>query len=337
MKLLFLFVLLLFSTIPVFSIEFTLAPLYYIDETSERVDPRNNFHERILQELEKNATGTEVRFKRALSTRYNPPQSVGDAIILCRNEQADYLIYGFIVRKEQTIQGELRLLDYERREVIVSFYSMDGNDREDDLIKDLSNKLLRFIQETYNIIIIPDPAAFTHIQFPVSLGYWQPINPGWINLLYGIIRIDGGIQIIPSDNDFIVSGYVHYISFGVDISYRLGVGNNYDAWNHSFTVSAPILFHRKFNAQHEAYAGFGLLYAFDLLRIKKPYEDPATEIYGATGLLLSGGWTFCIKERLFFFTDLRLEIRFFDKPMINISPRAGIIIRRYTKEVVTKW
>jgi len=320
-----------------FAIEFTVAPLYFIDETTERVDPRNNFHERLLQELGRNVTGMDLRFKTSSFSRYNPPQSVGDAIVLCRAEQADYLIYGFVIRKDHTIQGELRLLDYERREVIASFFSMDNKDREDEFIRELAGKLLRFIQETYNIIIIPDPPSFTHIQIPVSIGYWLPVNPGWMDLLFGIVRIDGGIQIIPNDNVFVTSGYIHYLSMGIDISYRLGVGNYYDAWDHGVTVSTPILLHRIFNEQHEVYAGLGLLYSLDLISIKKPYEDPVTEIYSAAGFLISGGWMFRLKEQLFFFADARLEVRFYERVMLSFAPRAGIIFRRYTREVVKKW
>jgi len=190
-----------------FAIEFAVAPFYFIDETTERVNPQNNFQARLLREFGKVETGLALGFKSTSSSRYNPPQSVGDAIVLSRAEKANYLIYGFITRKEQTIQGELRLLDYERREVIASFFAMDSKDREDEFIKTLADKLFRFVQETYNIVTIPDPDTYTHIQFPVSLGYWQPIDKNWINLLFGLIRVDGGIQIIPRDINFIASGY----------------------------------------------------------------------------------------------------------------------------------
>jgi len=97
------------------------------------------------------------------------------------------------------------------------------------------------------------------------------------------------------------------------------------------------LLHRKFNEQHEAYAGFGILYSFDLLNIKKPYENPKTEKYGAAGLLLSGGWIFRFREQLFIFLDTRIEMRFYQNPMVSIAPSAGVIFRRYSQEVVKKW
>jgi hypothetical protein len=324
--------------ITLFAIEFTVAPLYLVDEAAERVDPRNNFDDRLLVELGKAETGLQLRFKQISSPRlYNPPQSVGDAIAICRAEHAEYLIYGFITRKDQTIQGELRLLDYAKREVIVAFFSMDSRDREDELIQDLAAKVFRYVKEQYNIEITVEPPAFTHIQFPVSFGYWQPVNRSWRDLIFGIVRLDGGIQLIPTDNLFVASGYVHYLSVGLDLSYRIGRGHYYPAWDHGFTASLPILFYRKLNEQHEAYIGFGLMYALDVLGIQKPYEDSRAEIYSAGGVLLSGGWQFRFREALFFFVDARLEIRFYDTPMVGFTPSVGVVFRRFTQEVVKKW
>ena len=320
-----------------FAIDFTVAPLYFVDETADQAIADNNFHKRLLRELNTMAFDARLRFMSTGSTLFNPPQSINDAIILCRAENADFLIYGYISRKNRTIQGELRLLDYEKREVIESFFSMDSNEREDELIKDLAGKIFRFAQETYNIEIIPEAPSFTHIQFPLSMGYWMPVNKSWINLIYGIVRLDGGIQVIPNDYVFAISGQVYYISVGLELSYKLGIGHYYKAWNHGFIVSNPILFHRKINAQHEIFAGFGLLYSFELLYVKKMYEDPAVESYGAAGVLLSAGWTFNFKENFYFFVNTRLEFTFYDSPMLSIAPRAGIVFRKYTQEVVDKW
>jgi len=337
MRLILFFILLLSIGSYAFAIEFTVAPLYYVDETTERVYAQNNFQERLLRELGKTETGLELRFKSTGLSRYNPPQSLGDAITICRAEKAGYLIYGFITKKENTIQGELRLLDYEKQEIIASFFAMDSKDREDAFIKDLADKLFRFVQETYNIVIIPDPEVYTHIQFPLSIGYWQPVNKDWITLLFGIVQINGGIQFIPEDIAFVSDGYEHYFSIGLDVSYRLGTGHYYDSWDHGFTASIPFMLHRKLNAQHEIYFGFGLQYSFDVLYVKKPYENPGTEQFTAAGFMICAGWSFRLKEKLFLFADTRIEMRLYDKVMVNIAPSVGVIFRKYSQEVVKKW
>jgi hypothetical protein len=319
------------------ALEFTIAPLYFIDESSGSVEPRNNWHRRILEELTAVETGTGLRFRAAASALYNPPQSTGDAVILCRTEQAEYLLYGFITRKDYSIQGELRLLDYERKELIASFYAMDNRDAEEELVKSLAAKVLAYVQEQYHIEIFPDPPAFTHLQFPISLGYWLPVNPSWTGLLIGIFRIEGGVRLIPSDHVFTAAGYTHYFSLGVDIAYQLARGHYYDAWDHGFTVSIPFQLYRKLNEQHEVFAGVGLSYSINLLSIKKPYEDPAVESYSGAGIFLNAGWQFRLKEKVFFFTQARMDIRFYDIPMVAFSPSAGVVFRRSTWEVPDKW
>jgi hypothetical protein len=318
-------------------LEISVAPLYFIDEAAERAEARNSWGRRLLEALTAEAAGQELRFRSAESARYNPPQSVGDAIILCRSEQAEYLIYGFITRRERTVQGELRLLDYGRREVIATFYAMDGKEREEELVRDLAGKLFRYVQETYHIMIIPEAPAFTHFRFPVSLGYWFPAGKSWTPLLIGILRVDGGVQLIPSDNVFVWQGYAHYVSVGVDVSYRFGKGRYYEAWNHSFTVSAPLELHRVFNGEHEGFAGFGLSYSLDLLNVKRPYEEPAVDVYGAAGLFVNAGWTFRFNGGIRLFTELRAEIRFYQEPMVSIAPSVGVLIQGYSREVVLEW
>jgi hypothetical protein len=318
------------------AIEFTVAPLYYIDESTEQVFARNDIQERLLRELNSAATGTDLRFRGAASSQHYPPQSVADAIALSRAEQADYLIYGYISQRAQTVQGELRLLDYGRREIVESFYAMDGRDREDELIKDLAGKLLRYVRETYNIAIEAEPSAFTHIQIPASVGYWQPVDRNWIRLMHGIVHAETGIQIIPSDNVFVIFGYAHYFSIGVGLSYRLGLGSQYPAIDHGITASVPIRLHRILNAQHEIYFGLGFMYFVDILLINKPYEDEATEVYSTAGLSAGGGWAFRLGERVHLFAELQTEFRFYDRLMISLAPRAGVNIRVFTREVAKR-
>ena len=319
---------------PVFSIEFTVAPLYFIDETIDQGRPQNDFQDRLLGELNKITASEQIRFNKAAALRYNPPQSVGDAIVLCRAERAEYLVYGFITRKEQTIQGELRLLDYEKRDVIVNIFAMDSKEKEDELIQDLAGKLLRFVKEAYNIQTEPD-VTFVHVQIPLSLGYWLPADTYMKDLLFGIFRIDSGIQVIPWDKKFL---FADYFSLGLTVSYQLGRGHYYNAWDHNLTIGLPLTFYRKFSTRYEIFGGFGLLYSLDWLRVKKLYEDPVTETYSAMGLMFNVGWAFHFKEQWFFFIDTRLETLFFkSSTKIICSPSFGFIYRFYSREVLKKW
>lgn len=331
------FTICVFMAMTAFSMEFTIAPFYFIDETKDQAFPRNNYHEKLLFELGKTFLEKGFVFDTINNRRHNPPQSVSDAIILCRSEEVDYLIYGYITKKDRTIHGELRLLDYEKREVIANFYSMDDNDREDELIQDLARKLYRFIQETYKIEIIPEIPSYAHFQFPISLGYWLPINSEWGGILYGIFRIDGGVQFIPNDRIYVVMGKIYYFSVGIDISYRLGRAKYYDAWTHGIIINTPMLFYRVINKEHKIFTGLGLYYSWDLLQIKKPYEDPTVDLFTTLGFTLNLGWEYSFDENIFFFADLRFNMSFYESNFVCLSPRVGITIRKHSKEVYSKW
>jgi hypothetical protein len=319
------------------ALEIMLAPLYLVDETEERVEAQNSLHRRLLTELSSTAAGIELRFYLTSESRYNPPQSVGDAITLCREERAEYLLYGFITRREHTVQGELRLLDYQNRTVITSFHAIENRGEEDELVAALAAKVLKYLGEHFHIELRDDPTAYMHLQIPLGIGYWLPTSISWIDLLIGIVRVHGGLQLIPKAPLFVSRGFDHYVSTELDVSYRLGRGNQYEGWNHSFTISTPVLVHRVLTDRHEVFAGGGISYTIDLLEVKKPYESPATEMYSTFGIVITGGWIFLLKEQLFFYTEGRFDWRFYRTPMVSFAPSAGIIFRPYTQEVVKKW
>jgi hypothetical protein len=318
------------------ALEMYIAPFYFIDEVDERVDTRNNYQKRLLNELGSVATGFDIRFKE-VRANINPPQTVSDAIRVCRSEQAEYLLYGFISRKEYTIQGEIRLFDYEKRAVAEYFFSMDTIENELRLIKDFSKKIIEYVEKNYNIQIITEkPAEYSHFSALTRLGYWSPVDANWRDLIIGTFLLNGGIKFIPTDRAFVYKGFIFYASIGVDISYRLGVGNEYEAWDHSFTVYNPVNLHMKLNDRNELYAGIGYSYSIDLLNIKKPYENPSLEKYDGFGVFFDAGYQHKFKENIFLFADLRLELRLYQTYMLAVSPTVGVEFKLKTQEVTEK-
>jgi hypothetical protein len=156
------------------------------------------------------------------------------------------------------------------------------------------------------------------------------------DLMTSIIRVDTGIQVIPRDRLFVVSGSTQFFSIGVGISYRLGQGKNYESWSHGFTLCVPVQFNLRFHERYETFIGFGALYSMDLLQIQKPYEDPVMEIYHAAGIMFNHGWTFRLGKRVFFLIQAKVEIQFYENPVVDLIPSIGIIIRGNAREV-QKW
>jgi hypothetical protein len=158
-----------------------------------------------------------------------------------------------------------------------------------------------------------------------------------MRILIGTVSLRGGVMLTPSDRLFVHNGHIFYLSMGADFSWRLGAGNVYDAWDHSFTFSIPFLLHRKIDERNEGFAGFGYSYSYDLLYTKKPYEDPQLEKYGALGLFLDLGYRFEFREKMLFFLENRIDIRFYNEAMISFSLNAGIDWRIHTQEVKKTW
>jgi hypothetical protein len=327
---------LIFSTAFGTALEVYVAPLYYINEAAGRQEARNGYQNRLLTVLNNVETDVELRFKSTAGFSGNPPQSLLDAITVSRTVHAEYLLYGFIAEKEYTIQAEVRLLEYETRTVIATFYAMDEKGQEDRLLKNIANKVYQFIDDTFNIPIIEKPPRFTHLSIPASIGYWTPMGQ-WVHLVIGTFTINGGLRFIPADNLFIAGGYAYHFSTGFTVTYRLGLGTVYDAYYHGITLSVPLLLHQKLDDEKEIYYGTGFSYSVDFLNISKPYEEPTVERYAAMGILLEGGYRWRYKENIFFFGEGRIDVHFYDTAMASFSVSFGAEWRIYTREVRKKW
>jgi len=327
---------LIFSTAFAAALEVYVAPLYYINEAEDRQEAQNSYQKRLLDELNSVETDLELRFKSTGLYSVNPPQSLLDAITVSRTLHADYLLYGFIAEKDYTIQAELRLLEYETRKVITTFYAMDEKGQEERLIENIANKVYRFIDDTFNIPIIEEPPQFAHLSIPASIGYWTP-TASWFDYLIGTFTINGGVRLQPSDHLFISRGFVYSVSAGLNVSYRMGVGNVYSAFSHGLTFAVPVLLHQKLNDENDIYYGVGLLYSLEFFNVKKPYEDPQVERYAAAGVLVQGGYRWRFRENIYFFSESKIEMIFYDVPMINVSLLFGAEWRIYTREVQKKW
>jgi hypothetical protein len=318
------------------ALDIYIAPFYFIDEINETADPGNNYHKRLLNELNSVETGLELRFRETAATS-NPPQTVSDAISVSRSAQAEYLLYGFIAQKEYTLQAEIRLFDYQKRAVSAYFFSMDSKDNADRLIKDLARKIIEYVEINYHIQITTEkPAEFSHFSVLGRLGYWSPLDSNWIKILIGTVNIGGGIKFIPTDRAFIGKGYVFYISTGVEAGYRLGAGNLYDAWDHSVSIYSPVRLHMKLTGQNEVFVGTGFSYSLDFLNIKKPYENPEVVTYDEFGVFFDVGYQFRLKDTVLLFSEGRFELRFYQTPMFSFSPSIGIEYRFKTREVKYK-
>jgi len=316
------------------------APFYHIDEVKDEVHANNDFHKRLFNKLQSVETGIDLNFSVvSLPRGQNPPQSLSEAIRVCQNERANYLLYGYIASKDYTFYAEIKLLDYSKRSLIRVFYSADDLDNIERLFDDLSQKILSFVEESFNIRILEHQPSFTEWSTFAKIGYWTPASKNWTRLLIGTATADFGLWFTPNDRLKISYGYLTSLSFGLDLSYAfaLGTPDRYDAYDHIIAIGLPFKFNIKIDSQHGFHAGAGLLYIFDLLSFKDPYDDPLLKVYRCFAGSLFFGYNYKLKEYLSLIVDNQFELRSQNHPMPTYSLRIGINYRFSKKEVIPKW
>jgi hypothetical protein len=316
------------------------APFYHIDEVKDEVHANNDYHRKLFNKLQSVETGIDLNFSIvSLPRGQNPPQSLSEAIRVCQNEHANYLLYGYIASKDYTLYAEIKLLDYSKRSLTRIFYSADDLDNTERLIDDLSQKILSFVEETFNIRILEHPPSFTEWSTFAKIGYWTPTSKNWTKLLIGITTLDFGLWFTPTDRLEVNYGYMTSLSFGLDLSYAFAIGtpDRYDVYDHIIAIGLPFKFNVKINPQHSLYAGAGFLYVFDLLYFKERYDDPLLKVYRCFAGSFFFGYNYKLKEDLSLIVDNQLELRSQNHPMPVYSLRIGIDYRFSRKEVIPKW
>ncbi len=334
------FILLFFiCTIWAYSVNVHIAPILYIDETKDMAKDYSTVHYQLIRDLQSVESGIGLNFRIVSDESINPPQSLSDAIAVCRLDRAEYLLYGFVVKREHTIQAEIRLFDYENRMVIQIFYGIDDYEHYDRMIADLSHKILEYLGDAFNLRIFEDRPAYTMISIPVDLGYWTPLGSDWVNVLLGTGIINTGVTFIPTDNLFTLWGKRFYLSTGLNIAYRLGVGNPraYSAYYNNIMVMVPARLHMELTDRHRIFLGAGFLYFVDILSVEQKYADPETQVYSNLGLELMLGYSFKLTEKISLYFNNTFDFEFSDTQMVSYSPRVGVDILLYKKEFNKKW
>jgi len=322
-----------------FGLDIYVAPLLYIDETAENSRDTNRVQTDLLTALWSVETGVELEFDRLKDNRINAPQSLTEAVTVCRNERIEYLLYGYVTRREHSIQAEIRLFDYVNRRVLKSFFGMDDSTNYERLINDISKKILVFIGETFNLRILQEEIKMTRLAIPAFLGYWTPMEKDWVEMMLGTFALGSGLEFIPENNIFIIRGKSFYLSTGLEIKYRFGVGNpgRYEAFNNTLYFMMPVRLNALLANQHEVFFGLGFVYFLEMFSMTDKYDEKRNYVYNNVGLNICIGYRFAFNQKnsLFFRNDF--DFLFNERSLITYTPVIGMSILIYEKEVKRKW
>jgi hypothetical protein len=335
------FVLLFFSSINrLYAVDVFIAPFLYIDEKGDVVNQQSGIHHDLYRELNKIETGTNLQFLSVRNLRMNPPQSMLDAAMVCRNEKIDFLLYGYIAKRDYTYNAEIRLYSYEGKSIIKTFYGIEDHSEIMRMFEDLAIKIVEYMINEYNLAIVLGEPEYFEFWMPFNIGYWTMIGQEWASVTLGVAFASIGIEFIPSDRLFVMSGKPAYLSTGINVGYRYGMGNKevaYEAVSHIITITGTGRFHVKLNSRHSVNAGIGASYSFEILRVSEHYLDPKGRIYNTFGIEAELGYIFRITPRWSLSFENVFECRFFEPLMFTYSPRIGVKYLMYHIEVKKKW
>lgn len=330
----------LYSAGAVSAMQFHIAPLAFIDEREESVTQRSPAHAaELLRQFHEFETGVAVQFYVLDAAAMNAPRSLLDAVRVCREKRVDYLLYGYVSRKEYTITTEIKLFEYANRAVVYTFYSMDDPEHYSRMLKDVAYKILEYIDGTFNLPLFDIEPDHMYLSVPAMVGYWSPLKREWGNLLLGTVSLTTGIRFIPVDRLFILHGFTFYLSFEFDFTYRLSLGNPnaYQLYNNSFILGSPVRMHMQLTEQHGIFAGFGLSYSFDLMFLQQRYSRQERMVYNTYGLIWTFGYRYALNESIRLLIDNQFDMRFYDTPMASYSLNIGIDFVFFTKDLKRKW
>ena len=334
-----LFVAVMFFPAFAFSLDVYVAPLLYIDETAEFSRDTGRAQSDLLTALWAVETGVALRFDRLKDNRINPPQSLTDAVTVCRNERIEYMLYGYVTRGEYNIRAEIRLFDYVNRRVMESFFGMDDSMHYDRLIEDMANKILAYIGDIFHLEIMPDKTGVMRFSIPVTTGYWTPMDGGWVNTMLGTVAVGSGLEFTPTDNLFVFRGKTCYLSTGLDIKYRLGVGNpsGYEAYNNTLYLTMPARLNILLARQHEVFMGMGFVYFLEFFSMTDKYDKSRNYVFNNVGLNINFGYRFSINDVISIFFRNDFDFLFNERSLITYSPVIGMNIQVYNKGTRQEW
>jgi len=234
---------------------------------------------------------------------------------------------------------QFNTFEYSNRTVMKTFFEMDDPDNYDRMINDITMKILKYVREKFNLEIITERKNVTQLKIPVIIGYWTPLGSDWIDVMLGTVAAGTGFVFIPTDNLFMIRGMPCYLSTGLEIKYRLGIGDKerYEAYNHTLYMMMPLRFHMPFTPRHQIYMGLGYIYFLEFFSFADKYEDSKNFLFNNMGTNGCIGYRFEINNTLSIFLRNDIDVLFNEHSLITYAAMLGIDIKVYEKEIKKRW
>jgi hypothetical protein len=303
------FIFLFFISISSWCITIAVAPfnVYAEGETVQITDMEKTSSNFVYQFLSKERYAKLIKFVD-VSEKKDVPSFVvkteKEADELCIYLGCDYLVFGYVKKTNLYYDVELRIYNFEKKEVVGIVY--DRHETNDFLfmIKELSAKTSSKIME---ITKTQKEATKKQTKFYLSnyigvynaVGYWIPF-PDWWTVETGIVSGETGIKVVRLPSLYTNKNLAINLRPGLVFSYSFGLNKTgfLETYYHQFLFKFPIDFNLMlFNEKIGVITGFGVQVQFDFMYQLSKYRDPLTNQSVAFSMFASTGFEYWIDKK----------------------------------------
>ncbi|HHU37649.1 MAG TPA: hypothetical protein GXZ47_10565 [Treponema sp.] len=305
------------------------APVHIINEQESTTKKKNNSHNDITIALKQLDGANILGFESVGLLDINPPASFLDAIRLGNELGTDYLLYGYIKTTDYSWAIELKLLDVNDSRVKHIFYASDDKTKYDRMISDVAEKIVLYIMDKFHVSIegISKDSREMLFNIPFSIGYWTYTSGIWNSTITGTGSATIGLEFIPVDRLFLFHGDVWFLSFGLMLNFRYGMGDpsHYEASIHSVTVELPVALYRQWNPRSTLFFGIVPMYTMDFMTYAPRNSGSESFFESAMGIKLRPGIRFRAFQKMDMTFTVDFGLRFYDPLQPSIEPSLGIV------------
>lgn len=328
-RLLFVLIASLITSYTIIAERILVAPLYIVNEQEGTNDKINNSHKDITSALKQLDESNILGFESVGIFHINPPASFLDAVRLGKELKSDYLLYGYIKTNDYSWSIELKLLDVNDSRIKQIFYASDDSSHYNRMISDIANKIVLYIMDEFHVSVegISKDSREMLFNIPASLGYWTYTSADWNSVATGTGSISAGIEFIPVDRLFQYRGAAYFLSLGLMLNYRYGMGDpsQYVANIHSVTMELPVVLYRQWHPRSTFLLGVVPCYTMDFMTYT-PRNSGSTSVFeSAMGFKLRPGIRFRAFQKMDLTFTVDFGVRLYDPLQPSVEPSLGIV------------
>lgn len=316
------------------ALEIFVAPVNVIDNgVNNRSSESFEFSGKLAESLSSIQKNSTILFQ--YEGDQGIPDSFANAMQFCKANDIQYLLYGYTERRGNSVYSEMRLLDYESKSVLMTFFSADSEDYNERIVTDLAVKITDFIETEfgYSSSLRNEVTRTFGLEIPLSIGYWTPAQSAWTSTVTGTVNIMLGITIVPDYFATSLSNKRAYISLSLYTAYRYALGDpgTYDLSFHAIDTLFLSRYHLVLSNVHELYLGAGFMYSLNLYSIAEKYGSEKESIDGIPGLCLSLGYQFNVTDKIGIILDNTFLYLLYDPEMVVWTPKLGVTYKIYQR------